>query len=67
MASHHRVRRPIVPLAYTVKLLSSCTGISRRRVYQAIAMGELECRKIGSKRLIDLIAALDWLRSFPKG
>lgn len=67
MANHHRLKRPIVPLAYTVALLSDCTGISRKRIYQACRMGELEIRKIGNKRLIDILAALDWLRTFPKG
>jgi len=67
MASHHRQRRPILPLCFSVKLLSDCTSLSRKRIYQAIALGELETRRIGAKRVIDLIAALDWLRSFPKG
>lgn len=67
MASHHRVRRPVMPLAFSVKLLSDCTSISRKRIYRAIAMGELECRRVGSKRLIDVISALEWLRSFPRG
>jgi excisionase family DNA binding protein len=40
------------PLAYRPEQVSNLTGLSRGKIFQLIASGELESRKIGKARLV---------------
>ena len=40
------------PLAYSIKEASRATSLGRTRLYQLIAEGRLEVRKIGKRTLI---------------
>lgn len=40
------------PLAYRPEQVSTLTGLSRGKIFQLIASGELESRKIGKARLV---------------
>lgn len=40
------------PLSYRPEQVSTLTGLSRGKIFQLIASGELESRKIGKARLV---------------
>ena len=40
------------PLSYRPEQVSSLTGLSRGKIFQLIASGELESRKVGKARLV---------------
>lgn len=40
------------PLAYRPEQVSALTGLSRGKIFQLIASGELESKKIGKARLV---------------
>jgi excisionase family DNA binding protein len=44
--------QPVAPLSYRPEQVSALTGLSRGKVFQLIASGELESRKVGKARLV---------------
>jgi excisionase family DNA binding protein len=49
------------PLAYTVRAASKVTGISRSRLYELMASGQLPYTQLGNRRLIRRDALLSLL------
>jgi hypothetical protein len=48
-------------LSYTIEQFMTATGYSRRKVYEAIARGDLRSFKDGKRRMISAQAARDFI------
>jgi excisionase family DNA binding protein len=59
--SEHDGTRASHPLAYTVRAASNVTGISRSRLYELMASGQLPYTQLGNRRLIRRDALLSLL------
>lgn len=57
---------PPEKLAYTIKEASVAVGVGRTTIYKALANGELNAKKLGSRTLILSDALQRWLDSFPR-
>jgi hypothetical protein len=53
------------PKFATIDDLGTITGMSRRVIYDKLGTGELKGVKVGGRTLIDVEAALSWMRSLP--
>lgn len=53
--------QPVERLSYTVDQFVEATGFARRRVYTAIASGELRTFKAGKRRMISADAAREYI------
>ncbi len=49
------------PIPETEKI----TGLSRRVIYERLGSGDLKAVKVGARTLIDVDAALSWMRTLP--
>jgi excisionase family DNA binding protein len=65
--SHARQRRPLFPVAWTVKGLADSLTLDPGVIYRALAAGELVAHRIGIKRLILTESVVAWIKSQPKG
>lgn len=54
------------PLAVSAREAARLTGLSRSRVYELIAAGELEAVRSGARILIKLESVRTWFASLPE-
>jgi excisionase family DNA binding protein len=52
-------------LGYKAREFAQLTGLSRSRVYELVASGELRAVRIGGRILIDAEAAKAWFANLP--
>ena len=65
--SRTRQRRPLFPLAWTVKGLADSLSLDRGVIYAALAAGELVAHRVGIKRLILTEDVVAWIKRQKKG
>ena len=58
--------QPVERLSYTVEEFMAASGISRRKVYEAIAEGTLKSFKNGKRRMISAPAARDFIAALER-
>lgn len=54
------------PVAYCIADAVRAAGVSRTRLYDALARGELEARKAGRRTVIEADALRRWIASWPR-
>ncbi len=53
-------------IAYSINEVVELTGVSRSRLYELIAAGELRTRKLGRRTLVLSADLTQWLSSLPE-
>ncbi len=61
----HRPATPDAMLAYTIESATTVSGLSRSRIYQLLASGEIENRKIGRRTMILARSLSDYIERQP--
>jgi excisionase family DNA binding protein len=63
-----RVHPPVDPdtVAYDVNSAARVIGCGRNKIYDEIAAGRLEARKVGRRTIIPRAAILAWLDALPR-
>lgn len=54
------------PIAFSIADAVRAAGVSRTRLYDALARGELEARKAGRRTVIEADALRRWIASWPR-
>jgi excisionase family DNA binding protein len=55
------------PIAFRPESIAASCGVSRSRIYQAIAAGDLPARRLGTRLVVLRRDAEQWLSNLPDG